>query len=608
MNLNQRQSFRSGQEYLRSLLFLSPFILLFLISLIQVFNLTIIQGDKYQTIAESNRIYQKTINPVRGFIYDHRGELLVENVVQRDLYVTPAYIENPNKTLLTLSDLLGLSFEGLESIYFSRALKIKNYDSFPLVKSLNEEQIAKVKVNIDLISGVEVISSLKRYVLHDQTLAHIIGYVGDISLVDIQNDNSLSEIKNSQIGKTGIEKEFDFILRGKPGYQTQERDVKGKLVRVLDTEGAKDGENIYLSIDKSLQTHLFKLFKGRKGALVALEPKTGLVRALISSPSYDPNILNSIVDSTLVEKLFDNQDSPIFNRAISGQYPPASTLKPFVGLAAIENRVISWEKKIRDNGKYFVEGDPRPYRGWKENGHGNVDMRKAIIESSDVYFYNLAYDLTLSGIKPMLENFGFGKKTGLTPFESSGLLPDKKWKLGYKGDFWFKGDTINLGIGQGYILSTPLQLAVAYSGLANKGIIYKPLFIQPSDEKAYKPEKIAHINLSDEGGWEKMEKALIDVIAARNGTAHKVFDKNSKVIAGKTGTAQIKSILPGKEYDAIRENPLLRDHALFVGYGPVNDPKLVVAVIIENGESGSEVAAPIVQSAINFYSKQENAK
>lgn len=603
MNLNQRQSFRSGQEYLRSLLFLSPFILLFFISLIQVFNLTIIQGDKYQTIAESNRIYQKTINPVRGFIYDHRGELLVENVVQRDLYVTPAYIENPNKTLLTLSDLLGLSFEGLESIYFSRALKIKNYDSFPLVKSLNEEQIAKVKVNIDLISGVEVISSLKRYVLHDQTLAHIIGYVGDISLVDIQNDNSLSEIKNSQIGKTGIEKEFDFILRGKPGYQTQERDVKGKLVRVLDTEGAKDGENIYLSIDKSLQTHLFKLFKGRKGALVALEPKTGLVRALISSPSYDPNILNSIVDSTLVEKLFDNQDSPIFNRAISGQYPPASTLKPFVGLAAIENRVISWEKKIRDNGKYFVEGDPRPYRGWKENGHGNVDMRKAIIESSDVYFYNLAYDLTLSGIKPMLENFGFGKKTGLTPFESSGLLPDKKWKLGYKGDFWFKGDTINLGIGQGYILSTPLQLAVAYSGLANKGIIYKPLFIQPSDEKAYKPEKIAHINLSDEGGWEKMEKALIDVIAARNGTAHKVFDKNSKVIAGKTGTAQIKSILPGKEYDAIRENPLLRDHALFVGYGPVNDPKLVVAVIIENGESGSEVAAPIVQSAINFYSK-----
>ncbi len=603
MNLNQRQSFRSGQEYVRSLLFLSPFILLFLISLFQVFNLTIIQGDKYQTIAESNRIYQKTINPVRGFIYDHRGELLVENVVQRDLYVTPAYIENPNKTLLTLSNLLDLSFEGLESIYFSRALKIKNFDSFPLVKSLNEEQIAKVKVNIELISGVEVISSLKRYVLHDQTLAHIIGYVGDISLVDIQNDNSLSEIKNSQIGKTGIEKEFDSILRGKPGYQTQERDVKGKLVRVLDTEGAKDGKNIYLSIDKSLQTHLFKLFKGRKGALVALEPKTGLVRALISSPSYDPNILNSIVDSTLVEKLFDNQNSPIFNRAISGQYPPASTLKPFVGLAAIENKVISWEKKIRDNGKYFVEGDPRPYRGWKENGHGNVDLRKAIIESSDVYFYNIAYDLTLSGIKPMLENFGFGKKTGLTPFESSGLLPDKKWKLGYKGDFWFKGDTINLGIGQGYILSTPLQLAVAYSGLANKGIIYKPLFIQPSDEKAYKPEKIAHINLSDEGGWEKMEKALIDVIAARNGTAHKVFDKNSKVIAGKTGTAQIKSILPGKEYDAIRENPLLRDHALFVGYGPVNDPKLAVAVIIENGESGSEVAAPIVQSAINFYSK-----
>ena len=329
---------------------------------------------------------------------------------------------------------------------------------------------------------------------------------------------------------------------------------------------------------------------------------------MISSPSFNPNILNSIIDIDEVENLFSNKESPIFNRAVSGQYPPASTLKPFVGLAAIENEVISWDKKIKDDGKFYVEGDPRPYRGWKENGHGKVDMRKAIAESSDVYFYTIAYDLTLAGIRPMLDSFGFGKKTGLTDFEANGLLPDKKWKLGYKGDFWFKGDTINLGIGQGYILATPLQLAMAYSGLANRGLIYKPQIIQPIDETSFKPKKVAEIQLSDTQAWEKMEQALIDVISARNGTAHKVFDVNSAVIAGKTGTAQIKSILPGKEYDAIRENPALRDHALFVGYGPVEDPKLVVAVIIENGESGSEVAAPIVKSAINFYTGRLNAE
>ena len=601
MNNFSRERFKTGEEYSRALFFLSPFILLFSISLFQVLNLTLFQGDKYQTIAESNRIYQKPISPVRGFIYDRNGTLLAENIVQRDLYVTPAYIEDSAETILKLSNLLDVPYELLDENFSRGVKKVKKFDSFPLVKALNEEQIAKAKVNLDSISGIEVKATLKRYVLHEETLAHVLGYVGDISSGDIRRDKLLAELQNTQIGKTGSEKEFDYFLRGKPGVQTQERDVKGKLVRILDTQGAEDGKDIYLTIDQKLQEHLFKLFENRRGALVALEPKTGLVRALISSPSFNPNILNSIVDTDEVESLFSNKESPIFNRAISGQYPPASTLKPFVGLAAIENEVISWDKTIKDDGEFYVEGDPRPYRGWKENGHGRVDMRKAIAESSDVYFYNIAFDLTLAGIRPMLDSFGFGKKTGLTDFEANGLLPDKKWKLGYKGDFWFKGDTINLGIGQGYILATPLQLAMAYSGLANKGVIYQPQFIQPEDEKSFEPKKVAEIQLSDNKAWEKMEQALVDVISARNGTAHKVFDANSVVIAGKTGTAQIKSILPGKEYDAIRENPALRDHALFVGYGPVEDPKLVVAVIIENGESGSEVAAPIVKSAINFY-------
>ena len=285
MNNYSSARFKTGGEYSRALFFLSPFIFLFSISLFQVLNLTLLQGDKYQTIAESNRIYQKPINPVRGFIYDRKGTLLAENIVQRDLYVTPAYIEDSAETILTLSNLLDMPHKFLEE-NFSRGIKnVKKFDSFPLVKALNEEQIAKVKVNLDSISGIEVKATLKRYVLHEKTLAHVLGYVGEISSDEIRRDKQLEQLQNTQIGKMGVEKMFDSTLRGKPGIQTQERDVKGKLVRILDTQGAEEGKDIYLTIDQELQDHLFNLFDNRRGALVALEPKTGLVRALISSPS-----------------------------------------------------------------------------------------------------------------------------------------------------------------------------------------------------------------------------------------------------------------------------------------------------------------------------------
>ena len=236
-----------------------------------------------------------------------------------------------------------------------------------------------------------------------------------------------------------------------------------------DADGVWVLQPPYLLFYYDKDKKLFYDFKGRKGALVAIEPKTGLIRALISSPTYDPNLLNTINDYDEVRNLFSDQNSPLFNRALSGQYPPASTLKPFVGMAALEAKTISWEKEILDSGEYLVEGDERPYRGWKEGGHGKVDMNKAIIESSDVYFYSLAYDLTVSNLSPFLEKFGFGEQSGLTTREGTGILPSRKWKLGYKGESWFKGDTINMGIGQGYITATPLQIAVAYSALANKG-------------------------------------------------------------------------------------------------------------------------------------------
>ncbi len=590
-------------ETYRIIVFLSPFLILLFFAFLQILNLSYFNSNIYKTQSDSNRLYQSKIAPQRGFIFDTKNTLLVENNIQQDLEINPSFIENPRVFLKQISDLLDLNFEKIESDFYVRATGKSSQEPYILIKDLNEQQIAKLSVNLKKIKGAEIVSSFSRNVIHKDIMAPVIGYVGNISREDIFNNPELTKFKSLKIGKTGVEKDFDSILRGNMGYRIQERDSYGKLIRNISIEPPLKGKDLKLSIDLDLQKKLFSDFKGRKGALVAIEPRTGLIRALISSPTYDPNLLNSINDYEEVKSLFADKDSPLFNRALSGQYPPASTLKPFVGMAALEAETISWEKRIVDSGEYYVEGDDRPYKGWKEGGHGNVDMKKAIIESSDVYFYALAYDLTINNLSPFLEKFGYGKQSGLTENEAKGILPSRKWKLGYIGEAWFKGDTINMGIGQGYITATPIQIALAYATLANRGEIVKPRIIEKIG--GVSTEKVSNLNisLSDNQNWKRIEEALLGVVEASNGTANNIYDRNIR-IAGKTGTAQVKSI-GETEYKFLREDESLRDHALFVGYGPVEDPKLVVVAIIENGESGSTVAAPLVRKAINLYSKNE---
>tara|TARA_B100000242_G_scaffold153579_1_gene109686 strand:+ start:6455 stop:8263 length:1809 start_codon:yes stop_codon:yes gene_type:complete len=590
-------------ETYRIIVFLSPFLILLFFAFLQILNLSYFNSNIYKTQSDSNRLYQSKIAPQRGFIFDTKNTLLVENNIQQDLEINPSFIENPRVFLKQISDLLDLNFEKIESDFYVRATGKSSQEPYILIKDLNEQQIAKLSVNLKKIKGAEIVSSFSRNVIHKDIMAPVIGYVGNISREDIFNNPELTKFKSLKIGKTGVEKDFDSILRGNMGYRIQERDSYGKLIRNISIEPPLKGKDLKLSIDLDLQKKLFSDFKGRKGALVAIEPRTGLIRALISSPTYDPNLLNSINDYEEVKSLFADKDSPLFNRALSGQYPPASTLKPFVGMAALEAETISWEKRIVDSGEYYVEGDDRPYKGWKEGGHGNVDMKKAIVESSDVYFYALAYDLTINNLSPFLEKFGYGKQSGLSENEAKGILPSRKWKLGYIGEAWFKGDTINMGIGQGYITATPIQIALAYATLANRGEIVKPRIIEKIG--GVSTEKVSNLNisLSDNQNWKRIEEALLGVVEASNGTANNIYDRNIR-IAGKTGTAQVKSI-GETEYKFLREDESLRDHALFVGYGPVEDPKLVVVAIIENGESGSTVAAPLVRKAINLYSKNE---
>ena len=574
-------------------------IFIMLVVLLQTFNLTVINGKKYETQSENNRIVSRTIYPTRGLIYDTHDKLLVENIASSQLNLVPERSTDTLKKIKEIADLLNLEKSFLLDIY-DKQIKKPRYPFQPitLAKSLNDEQIALFSVSSEKFKGFSVETGLVRSVVNKQSLAHVLGYMGYSESNDDDNKSS-NFISGNQIGISGIEKTYHDQLSGKVGTRIEEKDVSGKFVRVLSENNAESGKDLKLSIDLDLQNFLIPFFEGQKGALVALEPKSGLIKALISSPSYDPNIFNSSSSLAEIQSIFSDDEGPLFNRATMGNYPPASTIKPILGLAALDEGIVDWNTIIQDDGEFYVEGDPRPYRGWKEDGHGKVDLEKAIVESSDVYFYSTAYDLTIKRLEPFLNKFGFGNKTNIDAEESNGLVPNEKWKLGYIGEFWFKGDSINLGIGQGYMLSTPIQISQSIAVIANRGEIIKPRLVEEIDESPTELESLGKINLKDETNWEKIEKSMIEVINSINGTANNIKD-SKYVIAGKTGTAQIKSY-EDQEYEDIRENPFFRDHALFVGYAPIPNPELLILVIIENGESGSRVAAPIAKAGFDYY-------
>ena len=589
---------KRDSESRKLVLYLTLPIFLMFVVLLQTINLTVINGKKYETQSENNRIVSRKIYPTRGLIYDTHNKLLVENIPSSQLNLVPERSTDTLKKIKEIADLLNLEKSFLLDIY-EKQIKKPRYPFQPitLAKSLNDEQIALFSVSSEKFKGFSVETGLVRSVVNKKSLAHVLGYMGYSESNDVNKSSNF--ISGNQIGISGIEKTYHDLLSGKEGTRIEEKDVSGKFVRVLSENNAESGKDLKLSIDLELQNFLIPFFEGQKGALVALEPKSGLIKALISSPAYDPNIFNSSSSLAEIQSIFSDDEGPLFNRATMGNYPPASTIKPILGLAALDEGIVDWNTIIQDDGEFYVEGDPRPYRGWKEDGHGKVDLEKAIVESSDVYFYSTAYDLTIKKLEPFLKKFGFGSKTNIDAEESNGLVPNEKWKLGYIGEFWFKGDSINLGIGQGYMLSTPIQISQAIAVIANRGEIIKPRLVEEIDELPTELKSLGKINLKDETNWEKIEKSMIEVINSSNGTANNIKDTRY-VIAGKTGTAQIKSY-EDQEYEDIRENPFFRDHALFVGYAPIPDPELLILVIIENGESGSRVAAPIAKAGFDYY-------
>ena len=486
---------------------------------------------------------------------------------------------------------------------------VNGSDEVTLFSNLNSKQLAKYQVNKERWPSIYMKTQLRRFLPHKNVFSHVVGHLGEVTKEEARQDNAFIYQLGSYSGKVGLEKKYETEMRGKRGVRTIEVDVFGNQIRELRRDLPKRPLNLFLSLNLSLQTLARKELSGRKGAIIAIDPNTGFIKALVSSPDYNPNVLNKTEKGLAYSKEQD-EDAPFFNRVISGSYPPASTIKPFLGLLGLEEKAIEESTVINDEGFFQINGEGRKYRGWKEEGHGEVNLHKAIVESSDVYFYELASKLTIDKISNFLSLFNFGKNTGIDLInESSSVLPDRNWKLGNIGESWFVGDTVNIGIGQGYISVTPLQLASSVSAIATKGKIFRPRLVERIGDQIVKPELLFSIELNKKENWEAIEKSMISVISSWNGTAHNLYKEDGITIAGKTGTAQIKSLIDQEltvkeEYEGIREIEKDRDHALFVSYGPLPSPNLTVVVIVENGESGSTVAAPIALKLIQKYQKE----
>ena len=607
---SQEASLRGLKARSRIILFF--LIIISLVGVIQIVKLTVIDQENYVTESEKNRIIRVPVYPARGLIgLAKDNKLLVENIVAQQLTINSKSTTDIASTIVDIQKTIGIPEEVVRTFYKVLSSNPRNRN-ITLMDDLTEEQVAKYLVNKERWPSSNLEAYLKRYVIDNSLFSHVVGYTGAISSQEREDDEEYRYSINSRLGKSGIEKTFENELRGKVGYRTVEVDVHGKEVRELDKVLPSKAKNIFLSLDQELQELARKGLRGRKGAVVAIDPNNGLVKVLVSSPDFNPNIFNETAKGNL-RSLSSDTNAPFFNRAISGNYPPASTLKPFLGLLGLESEIISWSTEIKDEGFFQIQDEGRKYRGWKEEGHGIVDLNKAIIESSDVYFYELASKTTVDQIHSFLKPFGFGQKTGIQlTGEEEGVLPSRNWKLGRTGDTWFVGDTINLGIGQGYMTTTPLQLAVAVSVLATRGKAYKPNIVEKVDTTFIEPELLYQIEIKEERNWKKLEESMISVIRSWNGTAHNIYNPEDFLIAGKTGTAQIKSLTEEnltvqEEYENVRKDIKKRDHAIFVGYGPVPNPNLTVVVVVENGESGSAVAAPIAKLIIDRYQKLQES-
>ena len=552
--------------------------------------------DKYHHLAEGNRITLEILPPKRGRIFDRNHILLADN---RPVYVI-AFV--PEKTphwegLLTeLSALFPYKFDTAHKNKFAHwARNQKKFKTLTLPFELDETEAARFAARSYRFPGYQLKTQLKRVYPYGDITAHVVGYMGRITRADLERLDHKRYQGTSVTGKSGIEKFYEDRLMGQPGWRQVETNAQGRVIRVLEEHPPVPGEDLVLTLDIRLQQYAYTLLQQQQGAIAALQPETGAVLALASSPGFDANLFVNGISKKNYQTLLSDPKRPLINRPIAGIYPPGSTIKPFIALIALEQGIISPHYSIFDPGYFTYAG--HTYRNWKRQGHGRVDMHKAIQKSSDTFFYQIGLKMGIDLIHNGLSEFGLGRKTGIDlPGEKAGLIPNKAWKRAVKGKPWYNGETIIAAIGQGYVLSTPIQLARATAILANRGTQVIPHLLN----EPVSPEGQVHIH--NRQNWERVIDSMVAVMHDTHGTARRAGKLIAPYrMAGKTGTAQVKSLQAEEEYDEENTPFHERDHALFVGFAPVNNPQIAISVIVEHGGSGGKIAAPLATRLAKYW-------
>src|SRR5476651_881066 len=569
----------------------------------RMYFLQVIEFAYHSTISENNRVHVLPIPPERGIIYDRNGVVLADNRPSFNLTMTRERAGDLNEVLEQLMTILKLPDE--DRILFAKELKQSRhrYEPVTLLYELTEEQIALVAVNQFRLPGIDVEPQFVRHYPLGAHFAHSVGYVGRINEKESKQLDPVEYRGTQSIGKTGIERFYEDELHGHVGYEEVETNAQGRVMRVLKHTDPIPGKNIVLSLDINLQEAAEKALGDRRGAVIAIDPKTGEVLAMVSKPSFDPNLFVTGIRAKDYSALRDSLDRPLFNRALRGLYAPGSTIKPEVAIAGLDSGVISPSTRVFDPGYFQLPNVEHKYRNWNHSGDGWVDLNAAIMRSNDTYFYDLASKLGIDRLHDYLNKFGVGQKVSLDMFEESpGLMPSREWKRTTRRQAWFPGETLILGIGQGYMQATPLQLAQATALVANKGVWNRPHLAKTVEGERPKDDNpMPDIVLRDPSDWTKVNHGMQQVMHGARGTARKAAVGSQYRIAGKSGTAQVVAIKQGEKYDRSKVQERHRDHALFVGFAPADNPKISVAVMVENGESGSGVAAPVVRQVMDAW-------
>ena len=569
----------------------------------RMYFLQVTEFDYNSTVSENNRVHVLPIPPERGFIYDRNGVLLADNQPSFNMTITRERAGDTAKVLDSVFSILHLPEE--DRAVFAKAMKQARhpFDPSTLLYELTEDQIALLAVNQFRLPGIDVEAQFVRHYPQGDHFAHSVGYVGRINEKEAKQLDATQYRGTQSIGKTGIERFYENELHGKVGFEEVETNAQGRVMRVLRHTDAVAGKNIVLSLDIKLQEAAEDALGDRRGSIIALDPKTGEVLAMVSKPSFDPNLFVTGISSKDYSGLRDSIDKPLFNRALRGLYAPGSTIKPEVAIAGLDSGVISASTRVFDPGYFQLPNVDHKYRNWNHSGDGWVDLNAAIMRSNDTYFYDLASKLGIDRMHDYMAEFGLGQKVSLDMFEeSSGLMPSREWKRSTRRQAWFPGETVILGIGQGYMQVTPLQLAQATALIANKGVWNRPHLARTVDGTPPVDEHpIPNLVLRDPRDWEQVNHAMQLVMHDPRGIARAAAQGVQYRIAGKSGTAQVVAIKQGERYNRLKTAERNRDNALFVGFAPAEDPQIVISVMIENGEAGGRVAGPVVRKVMDAW-------